>query len=164
MGSSRRWAFAVVISALGTGAVGCTAAEPRPASPPPLPEPERGAAPSIEFPKDDGKPTALHTRPRETIVIGANNRDLVWNEAPPAAEGNKGAALPPTSGRPVVQTNHYYGGYYPYGYGSSPTGQRPGEPGTSGGAQPSRPPTTVGGDWAAPKDPGPGMIKNWQAR
>ncbi len=163
MGSSRRWAFAAVIS-LVVG--GCSAAEPRPASPPPLPEPARGAAPSLEIPREDSKAGALHTRPRETIVIGAGNRDLVWNEAPAATESNKGAALPNTSGRPVVQTNHYYGGYYPYGYGSSPTGsgQRPGEPGTSGGGQPARPPTTVGGDWSAPKDPGPGMIKNWQAR
>ncbi|MBL8608030.1 MAG: hypothetical protein JNL38_11960 [Myxococcales bacterium] len=144
---------------------GCSSGERRPAAPPPPPELPPGAAAGVpEIPPDPAPATALHARPRATIVIGRENPS--YTENPPAAE-------PPARGvtqvsRTVVQTNHYYGGYYPYAYGPAggQVARGAGEPGT-GGAAPrpaSRPPTTVGGDWAAPKDPGPGMIKNWQAR
>lgn len=149
-------------AALAALVAGCSSAEQRPASPPRTELPPGAAAGVPEIPPDPPAATALHARPRETIVIGRENPS--YTEAPVAEPPVRGV---PQVSRTVVQTNHYYGGYYPYAYGPAggQVSRGNGEPGTGGAPRPAaRPPTTVGGDWAAPKDHGPGMIKNWQAR
>ncbi len=151
---------------MALGAFGCAAKMPEPA--PPLPVHERSTSVGPELTRltepvapVEPLPPETRTRLRETRTLGqSNDAPVYFGSAPPPA-------APPTNVTNVSTTvntyNTTWGGGFGYGYGFG--GFRPGAYGyndTRPAARPAPgPPTTVGGDWAPPRDAQPPLIRSF---
>jgi len=154
---------------LAVSAFGCAAKMPEPA--PPLPVHERSTNVGPELTRltepinaPEALPPETRTRLRETRTLGQNNDSPVYFSGTPAPVAG------PTHVTNVSTTVNTYstnwgGGFGGYGYGYGGGGFRPGGYGFNDNRPVSRPapgpPTTVGGDWAPPRETQPPLIRSF---